>query len=855
MNIVGHFTVLPHLPERIAGLRELAYNLYWSWRIPARRVFAELDRPLWEAVGHNPVQMLQEIEQYKLEAILENSSYLEQYDAVMQEFTDYMNDDATWFHQFCQENPESKNDVYAYFCAEYGWHESIALYSGGLGILAGDHTKSASDLGVPLVCIGLWYPEGYFHQRVNNEGQQEAVYQENSPTAMPFSLACTPEGEEARVSVRVADSDIELRAWKLHVGRVQVYLLDSNIPENDPRNRDLLRRLYGGDERTRIAQEMVLGIGGVRMLRALGIAPSSWHINEGHSAFLVLERCRELVEEGMTFEVAREVIATNTNFTVHTPVMAGNDAFHFDLVREFFRGYWGSLGLSPQQFLDLGSFEHTGRGLLFSIPALAIRFSTRRNGVAKLHGETSRRIWQSLWQEVPIEEVPIGHVTNGVDVATWVDDDIMAMVHQAVPEGTSFHDVAAHQAVTTIDNKALWEIRQRLMHENVRTLRKRVLRQQERLNASPTQRRKTENLFNPDVLTIGFARRFATYKRATLIFRDEQRLEEILNHPERPVQLVFAGKAHPKDHPGQQLIATIQRLSKDPRFEGKIIFIEDYDMSIGRALTRGCDVWLNNPRRPLEASGTSGMKAAMNGVLNVSILDGWWSEGYNTSNGWAIGEGVGISTSEAIQDDASDNRDADALYGLLEHEVIPMYYERDADGVPQAWIERAKASIASTLPVFDARRMVKDYVEQYYSPAATLGRRVRQNNHQAAHDLAGWKRYMHRAWSGLYFNARAIEDKTLEIGDMIAIEAVLNPRDIDPTSLKVEVVYSPAEEQLQHNLHTVTMEEVERYVDGGRLYRVAFKPQISGRLAYGVRVYPSHENLASDFDSHLIRWG
>ena len=846
MNILGRVTVLPHLPVAIERLHELANNLYWSWTPEVRTLFRTLDPEGWERVGHNPVALLRDVSQARLDEVAADDAYLEAYKQALKHFDNYLQTRG-WFHDSID---AKKGETYAYFCAEYGWHEAVALYSGGLGILAGDHTKAASDLGVPLVAVGLWYPEGYFHQRVAADGQQEAVYQRLNPHDLPFELVKDANGEELRVSVTLHGHDVFIRAWQLTIGRVPVYLLDVDIPENEPADRNLLIRLYGGDQRTRIAQEIILGIGGVRLLRALGIQPSSWHMNEGHSAFMALERCRELVMQGMSFAEAKEAVAANTLFTVHTPVAAGNDAFPFDLVTQFFGGYWGSLGLHQQAFLDLGRHD-LGWGPMFSMPALALRFSAVHNGVAKLHGETSRHIWSDLWPEVPTDEVPIGHVTNGVHMDSWMAPDMIKLVSSVLPPDwrTRTDDKTMWEAVKTIDNKKLWDVRKALKAQSIRFLRRRVLKQLERHGASPTVMQGTGALFDPNALTIGFARRFATYKRATLIFKDLDRLESILSNPEKPVQLVFAGKAHPADKPGQGLIAEIHNLSKDPRFAGRILFVEDYDMAVGRALTRGTDVWLNNPRRPLEASGTSGQKAAMNGMLNLSILDGWWPEGYDGENGWAIGAGR-----EMDNDEQADNADADALYDLLEREVVQEYYERDAQGIPNVWLERAKAAIATVCPQFNAQRMVKDYVRTYYAPLSKRMDEVAANDYAVAKELATWRKRVQAGWSSVYFSAQAMQDGVYEIGDELTVEAVLHPRDFKLDELKVEVVYSLEEHALNHHLHSVPMQCEKTYPDGGCVFRVSFKPELSGRLVYGVRVYPLNEHLISPFDAGAIRW-
>ena len=847
MNILGHVTVLPQVPKRISRLQDLASNLWWTWTPQARTLFRTLDRELWESTGHNPVALLQSVSQARLEQVAQDEAYGMKYDAVLRHFDAYLARDAWHDAAF-----SDKQHVYAYFCAEYGWHEALALYSGGLGVLAGDHTKAASDLGVPLVGVGLWYPEGYFHQRVAADGHQEAVYARKDPQTLPLELVMDGE-QEVRVAVTLYDREVSLRAWKVTVGRVPVYLLDTDVPENTAEDRDLLRRLYGGDQRTRVAQEIVLGIGGVRLLRALGVAPTSWHMNEGHSAFMALERCREFVSQGLSFEVAREAVAASTVFTVHTPVAAGNDAFPFELISQYFENYWGSLGLNQQSFLALGRFD-LGWGSVFSMPALAIGFSSGRNGVAELHGDTSRNLWRELWPEVPTDEVPIGFVTNGVHLPTWVAPETQELVATVLPEDwrARLDDVVMWRRVEQLDEAKLWAVRKALKAQSVRFLRRRVLRQLERHGATPTALQNTGELFDPDALTIGFARRFATYKRATLIFRDLDRLARILGDPERPVQLVFSGKAHPADKPGQDLITVIHNLSKDKRFAGKILFVEDYDMAVGRALTRGSDVWLNNPRRPLEASGTSGQKAAMNGGLNLSILDGWWPEGFDGDNGWAIGSARSFDSEEQ-----ADAADADALYDLLEREVVPLYYARDEQGVPRGWLTRSKDAIATISPRFNASRMVKDYVTLYYAPASERSRELSAQGFGGAADLAAWREHVAQSWSSVELSAQAVDDGVRRSGDELRVKASFQPHDLGDAEVRVEVVYSLEKDNLMTDLYRVPMQKVtddENAADGAVHYQATFKPEISGHLVYGVRAYPVNDHLANAFDAHAVRW-
>src|SRR5690625_1455580 len=846
MNILGRLTVLPTPPEKLSRLRELANNLQWTWNSSAERLFERLDPHLWEESNRNPVVLLQAIAQERLDDAATDEGLLELYEDAVS----FMDGEKP---AGAGDLPLGKNDLYAYFCAEYGWHESIPLYSGGLGILAGDHTKAASDLGVPLVAVGLWYPEGYFQQRVARDGEQEAVFTSHRPEQLPLSPALKENGERATITVPLFGRLVSVRAWYLMVGRVKVILLDTDFEENEPRDREILRRLYGGDQRTRISQEIVLGIGGVRMLRALGLAPTSWHMNEGHSAFMALERCRELVQEqGLSFAAAREAVSGGTVFTVHTPVAAGNDGFPFALAEQAFAGFWEELGLSRDEFLNLARSDH-GWGPVFSMPALALRFTSGRNGVAQLHGETSRMIWSDLWPGVPEDEVPIGHITNGVHVPTWMAPEVRSLVAEVAGpkwrEQLGDEKDKAWQAVHDMDPARLWAVRQDLKRQSLQFLRGRLGRQLGRQQATDSSLALARELFDPRALTIGFARRFATYKRATLIFRDLERLEAILGEPERPVQLIFSGKAHPADRPGQELIKTIQLLSQDPRFSGRILFVEDYDMAVGRALTRGVDVWLNNPRRPLEASGTSGQKAAMNGILNLSILDCWWREGFEGENGSAFG-----SDSSYHDEEHADAADADQLYSLLEREVIPLYYQRDEHGVPVEWMRRSANAIGSITRRFNAQRMVREYVENYYAPASERGRSFKAGDYRLAKELAGFRERLAASWDKVYLSAKRGSSDSVSREEPVQIEAVVNLGDLKDIDVRVEVVYSHAVNELQRELQVAPMSCVETYTDGSCLYRANFTPLLTGDLVYGVRAYPVHPAIADPFDLHAVKW-
>ncbi len=698
------------VPDKIGRITELAYNLWWSWNPEARGLFRRLDYPLWRKTLHNPVQMLQEISPLKLQEAAQDSTFLRQYNKVMMLFDETMKNHDSWFYRTY---PELMDKTIAYFSFEFGLHSSLPIYSGGLGILSGDHAKEASDLGLPFVGVGFMYPQGYFRQRIPSHGWQEAVYQQLDISQAPVLPVLNGDGHERRISVNLGGRRVSARIWHVQVGRNPLFLLDTDVDENEPWDRELSARLYSGDSETRIRQEIMLGIGGVRALRALGINPSVWHMNEGHSAFLILECIRELVSQGKSFEEASAIIKRRSIFTTHTPVPAGHDAFGFQMVEQYFNGFWDELGINRDHFLSLGGHDEEW-GTAFNMTVLALRLSGQSNGVSKLHGKISREMWQEVWSDEPTGDVPITSITNGVHVPTWIAGEVHHLFDKYIgPDWLEHHDnPAIWQRLAEVPDGELWEVHLLLKRKLMGYLRERVRRRWVIGTNDPTQVLTNGTLLDPEALTIGFARRFATYKRASLIFRDLERLQRILLDIHRPVQIIFAGKAHPADEPGKSLIQHIYNLAKHNQLGGRIAFVEDYDMHMARYLTQGVDVWLNNPRRPREASGTSGMKAAINGIPNLSILDGWWVEGYNGANGWAIGDEHQFNTHEA-----QDEHDANSIYQLLEEEIVPLYYGRDRDGIPRGWVEIMRESIRSNAPMFGTRRMIKEYTTELYVKA------------------------------------------------------------------------------------------------------------------------------------------
>lgn len=696
------------LPRRINRLGELSYNLWWTWTPTAQRLFNRIDNNLWENVHHNPIKFLRQIERSLLNAAAQDSTYLETYDQVFKDFDAYLARKDTWF---AKNRPKSKDQI-AYFSMEFGLHETLPIYSGGLGVLAGDHLKESSDLGLPLVGLGLLYGEGYFSQHISEDGWQEAINNPLDFSSLPILPVLDEQGNELTFQVDFPDGPVVTRVWEVRVGRTPLYLMDTNLDVNPPVARQLTMRLYWSDINLRVMQEILLGIGGVKAARAMGLNPTVWHMNEGHAAFMTLERARELVAEGKTFADAIAETKAQNVFTTHTPVPAGNDEFPLWLVDKYLSNLWPQLGLSRDEFVDLARHQQSW-GETFSMPVLALKFSEGRNGVSELHGLVSRRMWQELWHAKDADEVPITYVTNGVHTTTWLARRIRVLYENYF--GADWMDYIDDpdmwKKMDSIPAHELWAVRNHLKRKMVFYMRERTRERWMQGGYHPIQAIASGVLLDPYVLTIGFARRFATYKRAGLALSEFDRLLELINQPNRPVQIIFAGKAHPADEPGKHLIQEVYRKVKKAENGGRIVFLEDYDMNVARYLVQGVDVWMNTPRRPNEASGTSGMKAALNGALNFSVLDGWWREAYNGLNGWAIGPDADLEAS--VQDDA----DAESLYATLENEIIPLYYgERDAADMPVKWLERVKEAMRTVTPQFSTRRMVTEYAERLYLP-------------------------------------------------------------------------------------------------------------------------------------------
>ena len=697
------------LPPRLARLPELAGDLWWTWNSRAREVFRTLDYTLWRQTAHNPVLMLRQVSAEMLDLAAKDARFLTVYDAAVEALDRARSAQDTWWsHRFA----ESRGPI-AYFSAEFALHQSLPIYAGGLGVLAGDHCKEASDLGIPLIGVGFMYPQGYFHQTVSSEGWQQEVYEKLTWRDAPIEPALGSDGRPCLVAVPLGNRSVLVSVWRVRLGRVTLYLLDTDLEENAPWDRELSARLYGGDRETRIQQEIILGIGGVRALKALGSAPAVWHLNEGHAAFVVLQRIRDHIEEGQSFESALQEVRRTTMFTTHTPVPAGHDAFPFNLVETHLAGAWGTLGEYRDAFLALGHYDN-GSGPLFNMTALALRTAGTVNGVSQLHGQVTRDMWGPIWPGVPDDQRPVGFITNGVHVPTWLSSELSALFDEFLgADWRERHDdPTLWQRILAIPDEQLWAARSALRNYLFAFIRERARTRwmEERVTAPRVVAAGT--LLDPNALTIGFARRFTGYKRPELIFHNPDRLVGILNARRRPVQIVFAGKAHPADETGKHHLQQVYRRAIDPIFGGRIAFVDDYDLHVAHFLVQGCDVWLNNPRKPLEASGTSGMKASINGVPHLSIGDGWWAEGFNGQNGWQIEGRPGSDDPAAV-----DAADAEALYHLLESEVVPAFYDRDRGGIPRRWLAVVRQAMLTVTPRFSARRMVKQYAETMYGPA------------------------------------------------------------------------------------------------------------------------------------------
>ncbi len=852
MYLFGKVTVIPKVPERIDRLEDLAYNLWWSWNTDALKLFKLIDIELWNQCNKSPVKFINNVEQSKLEAAAKNEEFLSQYDLILSKFDSYMNEAKTWFSKTY---PENKNNTIAYFSAEYGLDESFPVYSGGLGILSGDHCKSASDLGLPFVAIGLLYRQGYFNQKINKEGWQETTYTELEPSELPIKPVHTSNGDELVINIDFPGRTVFAKVWQVNIGRNKLYMLDTNVESNSQYDRDITARLYGGDQEMRIQQEIFLGIGGLKVLNALGINPTVYHMNEGHSSFVCIELIKNLiVNKQISFKDAREIVSSCTIFTTHTPVPAGIDIFPISLIDKYFGNYWNLMGISRHEFMEMGMSCSNDSGQNFNMGVLALKIAGKKNGVSKLHGEVSRDIFGDVWPLVPKEEVPITHVTNGVHTLTWLAPNLKALYSEYLPTNweTSIPEAKTWKAIDKIPNRKLWEAHRENKKKLFEIIRENLKNQMERNGENPYDIMQVDNMLDPNVLTIGFARRFATYKRANLIFRDMERIKRILSNTDMPLQIIFAGKAHPADRPGQEIIKNIVDISKMPEFKGKVIMLENYNMNVARYMLHGVDIWMNNPRRPLEASGTSGQKAAINGAINFSILDGWWIEGYKNNSGWSIGKNEYYSSLNH-----QDNVDSDSIYTTLEKQILPLYYSTDMNGIPNDWIEKMKASIKVVAPEFSTDRMVQEYTNNLYMPLINRTAEISQNSYAKIYDLRNWKDFISQNWDSIHINPinlTAYENNPILVNQSISPACLAYLGNIDPKDVSVEVYYgkiSP-EGALQES-HSCPMNLVQK---NGEMYE--YKADIpmknGGNYGFTYRIIPKNPMLINKQDLGLIKW-
>ncbi|MCS7058512.1 MAG: alpha-glucan family phosphorylase [Meiothermus sp.] len=826
MNALGRITAMPALPEALKGLRELAYNLWWTWNPEAQLLFEQIDPAQWKRFRKNPVRTLLDADPERLASLAENPAYVGAVQATV-----------SGFHQYLKSRPKRPPRV-AYFSMEYGFHESLPLYSGGLGILAGDHVKAASDMGLDLSAVGIFYHEGYFRQELTPEGQQREVYEELRAEELPL-LPVLKEGRPLRVGVEFPGRTVYITAYRLEVGTIPVYLMSTNLPENRPEDRALTARLYAPGQEIRIEQEMILGIGGVRLLRALGLEPEVWHMNEGHAAFLGLERIREGVAAGYSFAEALEIAASGSLFTTHTPVPTGHDSFPFELVERYLEGWWDRLGISKEEFLALGR-EEKSYGPVFSMSNLALRTSRAAGGVSALHGQVSRTMFQHLWKGLEAEEVPIGHITNGVHTFSFLHPEMHALYARCFPKAwaAELHN-PAHWTVERLEEDELWRIRNRLRAQLVEEVRERLVEQRRRNGELPARLRAAEKVLDPSALTIGFARRFATYKRAILMFADPERLLAILNGP-LPVQFIFAGKAHPKDEPGKEFLKKLAEKIRALGLEDKVILLENYDLGLARVLVQGVDVWLNTPRRPMEASGTSGMKAALNGALNFSVLDGWWAEAFNTTNGWAIGDERTYATEEA-----QDHADAQSFYDTLQYEIIPLFYARGAVGTPSGWLAMVRDSIRTCGPTYSAQRMVGEYHQKFYTPLAQRAAHLLEGGGAALRELANWKTLVKNHWDGV----RLWAEVPSSTDPPLRVRAFVQAYGIPTETLRVELVVRRHNGDLEIIPLKPSGQERESL-----LFTGSYQPTRPGSYTYGVRVAAVHPKLSNPREVAFVKW-
>lgn len=850
MYLFGKITVTPQLPKRISGLRDLAYNLWWSWNTYALELYDYIDVDLFKKVNKNPVKFLSEINQQRLVEVAEDAEFLKDYDMVMDAFNGYLNAENTYYNTTYANH---KDDVVAYFSAEYGLDEIIPIYAGGLGILSGDHCKSASDLGIPFVPVGLLYKQGYFNQFINRDGSELFDYAPADISSLPILPVYDKDGNELIMPLRFPNRIVYLKIWQIHIGRVTLYLMDSDIDMNTETDRGLTLKLYGGNQEMRICQEIILGVGGMKLLEMLGINATVYHMNEGHSSFAIFKIIQKFMQEkNVSFDVAKKMASACTIFTTHTPVPAGNDIFPVDLVNKYFSTYYDELGITRTEFLNMGAKYESESTQQFNMAVLALKVAGKKNGVSKLHSQVSQKLFTELWPNIETNEIPITHVTNGVHTCTWLAPTLKALYNTYMrpfwQEKT--YDAEVWNDIDNIPDEKLWEAHMVQKKKLVRLVRENIRNQKLRNGASLEELNDVEKLLDPNVLTIGFARRFATYKRADLIFRDLERITNILNNPMRPVQIIFAGKPHPADIQGQELVKHIYEISNQPQFKGKVVILENYNMYISRYLVSGVDIWLNNPRRPLEASGTSGEKAGLNGVINFSILDGWWLEGYNGENGWAIGDETEYNNYE-IQ----DSNDSLSIYTTLENEIIPAYYDKADMTQNTKWLKMMKNSIKSVGGVYNTGRMLCEYLSKLYMPQMDL---ITSDKYATKNieDFLSWEQNIRENWDTISIKASDnLEEISKSAGDVIDMKCIVDLGNINPQDVSVEIFYGKFDHTNKLiNSGFVPMKLLNSLDNNKYEYVADITLDDGGNYGYTFRVTPTHPLLINSQDMCLCKW-
>jgi len=850
MYNVKTFVVVPSLPESLKQLKEISNNLWWCWNREAVALFKRLDRDLWDSCDKNPVKLLCAASQERLDKCSRDEGFIAHLDRVSKKLDDYINS-PRWYDSV---DPSSMPGVVAYFSAEFGIHECLPIYSGGLGILAGDHLKSASDLGVPLVGVGLLYRQGYFTQYLNNDGWQQENYPENDFYHMPLTLMMQDDGRPMRFHIDIGGHDVVTQVWRVKVGRIDLFLLDTNLRCNRIDDRQITSQLYGGDNEMRIRQEVLLGIGGIHALNTMGIKPSVCHMNEGHAAFLSLERIRRIMaNEGLSFDHAKEASISGNVFTMHTPVPAGHDAFEEDMMKRYFKNYITQLEISWDSFMSLGRENPNDKDTKFSMTSLALRLSAFRNGVSELHGEVSRDMCQHIWPGVPVEEVPVGHVTNGIHVHSWISSDMCELFDRYLgPEWYDQHSSnTIYERVEQIPDEEIWRTHERSRDNLVMFSRKHIKEQLTRRGASPSEIQSADEILDPEALTIGFARRFATYKRGSLLFHDLEKFKKLITDKDRPVQIVFAGKAHPRDNMGKEVIRQIIHFMREAPFKGRVVFLENYNINVARQLVQGVDVWLNTPRRGMEASGTSGMKVLANGGINLSILDGWWCEGYQPNTGWAIGNGESYDD-EHYQDEVESH----LIYDLLEKIVIPMFYDRGSDKLPRRWIKMMKGSMSNITYEFSTSRQVSDYSLKYYIPSSIRWYDFTDNNCKKAIALSDWRSLLSDMWHNVHVGKVDVMTKgEFYVGRELEVRTHIALGDIDPNDIGVEIYHGIIDGEGNITSGQITPMVIKSGPTKGYYIFTGYIPCLqSGHCGFTICVLPKNNDLVDKYDSGLIVW-